>query len=378
VTGRVPSAHFRITARRQPPPATAAVSLLVVFLAVLAGCGSDAPVTGGGRVVGDAVTVYSSLPDPGRGVGRDLVEAEKLALLEADGEAGGLDVNFVSLDEGSSPAAAASAAEDAIRDPQAIAVIGALRSQAALTSVPLLNAAGYLHVSPGAGYAGFTEPIAPGEPERWQPSGRITFDRMIADDEAQAAALLAAARRAGGSRVAVEAEAGKVAEALVAAVRRADADDPRVRLVADPERADAVIYAGADLESAAGVTEALSREAPGAALVLPDELTRAGIAGRLAPAARRRAVLVSSAPEPGSTPELREFEAAFAERFGRRPGPYAVLGHEAMRRVLEAMNRAAPRANLRRVVIGAWFDLPPVEKRFTVFRPADLLAQMGH
>jgi branched-chain amino acid transport system substrate-binding protein len=257
-----------------------------------------------------------------------------------------------------------------VRDAQVLAVIGALRSQAALTAVPLLNAAGILHVSPGAGYAGLTEPgIAPGEPERWYPSGRVTFDRMIADDEQQAAALLAAARRAGGRRVAVEAEAGKVAEALAAALGRADADDSRVRLVADTARADAVIYAGAEVEAAAGVAEALAREAPGAALVLPDELTRAGVAGRLAPAARRRAVLVSSAPEPGSTPELREFEAAFAAEFGRRPGPYAVLGYEAMVRVLEAMDRAGRRSNLRPEVIGAWFALPPAAEAFTAFRP---------
>jgi ABC-type branched-subunit amino acid transport system substrate-binding protein len=343
---------------------------LLVAAAALAGCGSDAPITGGGRVVGDAVTVYSSLPDPGEGVGHDMVDAEKLALLQEDGMGGGLDVNFVSLDEGSSAAAAARAAEAAIRDPQVMAVIGGLRSQTAMTSIPLLNAAGVLQVSPGAGYAGFTDPVSPDEPERWYPSGRVTFDRMIGDDAEQAAALLAAARRAsGGGRVAVEAEAGRFSEALAAELRDADAEDPRVRLVADPARADAVIYAGTDVESAAGVTEALAREAPQATLVLPDELTRAGIADRLAPAARRRAVLVSSAPEPGSTPALREFESAFAERFGRPPGPYAVLGYDALRRVLAAMNRAGSRSNLRRVVIDAWFDLPPVPKRFTAFRP---------
>ena len=64
------------------------------------------------------------------------------------------------------------AAEQVIRDTQVIAVVGAVRSDTALTSLPLFNAAGILLVSPGAGYPGFTEPVAAGEPDRWYPSGR--------------------------------------------------------------------------------------------------------------------------------------------------------------------------------------------------------------
>lgn len=340
--------------------------LALAALALLAGCGSsEAPIVAGGRVVGDAVTVYASLPDPGEGAARDMTDAMKLALRDAGGQAGGLDVNFVAVDEGAigadEPArVAAEAAEKVIRDPQVIAVIGGLRSQTAATSIPLFNAAGILQVSPGAGYAGFTAPVAPAEPERWHPSGRRTFSRLIGDDREQAEALLDAA---GGRRVVVEAEAGKFAEALVAALREADARDPSVRIVED--RPDAVIYAGSDVESAVGVAEALAREQPGATLVFGDELARAGLADLLAPAARRRAVMVSSAPEPGSTRELREFEAEFEAQYGRPPGRYAALGWAAMRRVLAAIDGAEPRSNLRRVVIEAYLELPPAQAEFT-------------
>jgi ABC-type branched-subunit amino acid transport system substrate-binding protein len=179
---------------------------------------------------------------------------------------------------------------------------------------------------------------------------------------------LAAARRAGGARVAVEAEAGKVADGLVRALQLAAADNPRVRLVGDSAGADAVIYAGSDLRSAAGVAESLAREAPGAALVFGDELTRAGLAQRLTGAARQRAVLVSSAPEPGSTSELRGFEDAFAAEFGREPDPYAVLAWQAGRRVLDAIRAAGSRANLRRAVVERYMALPPLPSHFTAFR----------
>jgi branched-chain amino acid transport system substrate-binding protein len=332
---------------------------------VLAGCGSErGAITGGGRVAGDNLTVYTSVPDPGRGLGRDMVDASKLAIAQAGGEAGEFGINFVAVDEGSlgapaPPLVPAEAAERAIRDTQVIAVVGAVRSDAAMTSLPLFNAAGILLVSPGAGYPGFTDAVAPGEPERWLPSGRQTFARVIGSDVAQADALMAAA---GDGSVAVEAEAGRVAEELVDALRAAAGD----RLVGDVARADAVIYVGSDVRSAAGVAESLAGEAP--RLVFPDELTRAGLPGRLPAAARRRAVFVSSAPEPASTPELRAFEAEFEQRFERAPDPYAVLAWRAMRRVLEALEAAGTRANLRREVVERYLALPPAPEAFTAFR----------
>jgi branched-chain amino acid transport system substrate-binding protein len=342
-------------------------AVAVAVAAGLGGCGAPQDVSRGGRVTGDTLTVYSLLARPGQGSGRDIVDAEKLVLLEAGGAAGAYAINFISLDEGrpgEDPLSgeAAVTLRDMVADPQVSAVIGPAGSGTATAAVPLLNAAGILAVTPGAGYAGFTEAVRPGEPERWQPSGRRTLARLAGDDTEQAAALLAAARAATGERdprVLVEREPGPVADALVAALRAAGAN-----LVEDPGRADAAVYAGEDPESAAGVADGLAREAPGVAIVLPDALTRAGVAGRLGAAARRRAVLVSSAPEPGSTPALRRFEQAFRARIGRAPGPYAAVGYEAMRSVLDAIARAGDRAGSRQAVIDAYFD--PAVRRGTV------------
>jgi branched-chain amino acid transport system substrate-binding protein len=335
--------------------------------AVLAGCGSErGAITAGGRVVGDNLTVYASVPDPARSVGRDMVDAAKLAIAQAGGRVGDFGINFVATDEGSlgapDPARVpAAAAEEVIRDAQVIAVVGAVRSEAALTSLPLFNAAGILLVSPGAGYPGFTEPVAAGEPDRWYPSGRPTFARVIEDDVAQARALL---RAAGRGRVAIEGEVGKVASEQVEALQEAAGD----RIVEDVRRADAVIYAGTDVRSAQGVAESLTREAPAARLVFGDELTRAGLPGRVAPAARRRAVFVTAAPEPGSSSELRAFERDFEAQFGRAPDPYAVLAWRATEGVLDALAAAGPRANLRRVVAERFLASPPPASGFTAFR----------
>jgi branched-chain amino acid transport system substrate-binding protein len=354
--------------------ALALIGLLGALTA--AGCGSNAPLEGGGTITGQTLTVYSSLPSPGAGSSRDMVEGEKLALLQSGGRIGANGVNFVSVDEAAPDPAqiderAAHTSDVTIRDPQVIAVIGVLDSRAAMTALPLLNAAGVLLASPGATYPGFTGPLGPGEPTRWYPSGHRTFARLVQDDGAQARAIVAAAARAAGARaprLAIEQEPGHVADVLAAAVRRAAAA-AGARVVGDAAHADAVVYAGADPQNAAGVADGVARETPGAAIVLPDALTRAGIADRLSPAARRRAVLVTSAPEPGSTPELRAFATAFRERMGREPGPYAAVGYDAMRAVLGAIRRAGADANRRQAVIDAFLTAAPAPRPYAAWRP---------
>ena len=345
-----------------------ASAAVLLAAAALAGCGaSREEINRGGRIAGTTLNVYSLLPEPGKGAGRDIVDAEKLALYEARGTAGPFAVNFLSIDEGApggrdGAREAAVALRDAVADPQVIAMIGPAGSDTGRAAVPLLNAAGILEVVPGAGYPGFTDAAAPGEPERWQPSGRITLSRLVGDDAAQARAIVRAAAEASGRRsprITVEQEPGAFADALVDGLRDAGAE-----LEEDPARAEAFAYAGDDPENAAAVVDALAREHPRVPVVLPDALTRAGVAERLGGAGRRSAVFVSAAPEPGSTPELRRFEAAFRERFGRAPGPYAALGHEAMRSVLAAIVAAGDRAGTRQAVIDAYFAA--AERRGTV------------
>jgi branched-chain amino acid transport system substrate-binding protein len=338
-----------------------------------AACGNRESIRGGGATVGTTLTIYSSLPSPARGSARDIVDGEKLALAEVHGRVGDYTINFSSLDEAGNGARArmrkaAEAARTAMADTQTAAVIGTTDSAGARASIPLLNEAGFLHVSLGAGYPGFTGRFGPDEPERWFPTGGRTFARLVGDDRAQAPALV---RAAGTRRVVVEAEGGEDGAALAAEVRRAAAA-AGVKVVSEPGRDGAVIYAGEDPLAAAEVAASVARETPGTRVVLPDAAVRNGVEERLEGRAARRAVLVSSAPEPGSTPALREFEAAFERAYRRRPGPYAALGHAAMETVLDALTRAADddQAGRRRRVLREYFS---GGERVTVAGPLRLL-----
>ena len=118
---------------------------LAALVLVLAGCGTskDEGISGGGKVIGKTVTVYSLTSDPG-GANRDFVDGQKLALSDAGGRAGALAVNFTSLDlGGSDDKLQAQASRRAISDPQIIAAI----VDATPVTVPLFNAAGILQVA---------------------------------------------------------------------------------------------------------------------------------------------------------------------------------------------------------------------------------------
>lgn len=332
------------------------LAALAVLAAAASGCAAPEETDRGGVIIGSTLTVYSLLPgNPAvAATVRDIVDGEKLALAQAGGRGGPYLVNFGTARFEGDRGEIADTVRQTMRDPAVIAVIGDLDSESARVTVPLLNEAGVLHLSPGATYTGFVAP-APGagrdEPDRWTPSGQRTFAPLAPTDVVQARALAGAAR----GRVAVEGEGTEAGSALSAALGGV----LRGRLVESPARASTVIYAGDDVDSALGVIDALAREAPDARVLLPEALLRTNLAERLPRELRERVAFVSSAGPPEGD---GAFVAAFREAFGRSPGPYAKTGFDGMRSVLAAIRRAGADANKRSSVIVAYFATKPLER----------------
>ena len=337
--------------------------LLLVLLA--AGCGRSERVEEP-RIVGDALTIYSSLPRSGplEPVARDIVRAEKLALEEAGGRAGEYRISYVSLDSADpktgrwSPDRVAENARTAVEDLQTIAYLGELEAGASTISLPILNAGGMLQVSPGDTFAGLTAPAAQGEPDRYYPSGRRTFARMVADDADQARALAALVDR--GVRRVVVADDRRVggtalADALARELRerRGGVAVERQRLDVDRElpedlgrrvreaRADAFVYTGGHGRFAVDLLRTVAA-VPRVQLVAGNGIAAArGLPEGL--------VLTAAMPEDDAA--NRDFARRFRARFGAAPDPRAVLGHEAMALVLAAIDRAGADADSRPAVI---------------------------
>ncbi|MDP9399576.1 MAG: ABC transporter substrate-binding protein, partial [Actinomycetota bacterium] len=213
--------------------------------AAFAGCGADA---GGAQPPGArTLTVYASLPlsGPHGRTGRDVLDAMKLALAEAQGRAGPFRMELLAFDD-ADPATGApdddrvlGNARAAVADRDAVALIGGLNSGAVALALPLLNEGGLLHVAPTAGYPGLTRrvPGGRGEPASFYPSGLRTFGRLVPHGGVQAAAQAGWLARRGVRRLHVAHDGGLAGRTLAELVARAAAG--RGIRIAAAERAEA-------------------------------------------------------------------------------------------------------------------------------------------
>jgi hypothetical protein len=199
----------------------ALTALLVAAAALAGGCGgtSEGGISGGGKVIGKTVTVYSLTTDPG-GSNRDFVDAAKLALSDAGGRAGSLSVNFSSLDlGGADERLQAQAARRAISDPQIIAAI----VDATTVTVPLFNAAGILQVAASG------DPSVATDPQEL-PSGKRTVATLPA--EAAPADFERRFRAAFGRDPKPSAEAGyRAMNGVIKAIAAARAGNDRTSVI---------------------------------------------------------------------------------------------------------------------------------------------------
>ncbi|HEX2016600.1 MAG TPA: branched-chain amino acid ABC transporter substrate-binding protein [Solirubrobacteraceae bacterium] len=327
------------------------------------------------------VTIYSSLPLQGgrQTWARDMVWGEKLALGEAGGQVAGLHIGYASLDD-ADPATGrwnavrtAANARVASQDKSTIAYIGDWDSGATALSLPLINGAGLVQVSPGASYQGLTAAgSGPDEPQRFLPLGRRNFGRLVPTDRQQAPALIRYMRELGVRRIVVLADqshigaasAGLVTararQAGIGVVAPAGAGRGLAAAISDARAggADALVVPG-DAPASAGALLAALRGGRGRRLKLfvgysafsPESLPRLASAGN-------EVFLVTPAlPVDRYGPAGRAFVSAFRSRFGTDPGPWAAYGYEAMKVVLSALRAAGPRAADHQAVINAMFAL---------------------
>ena len=177
----------------------AALALVAPALAAVAlsGCGGVS-VSGAAVISGDQLTVYSSLPlqGPLAAASQQIVGGEKLALYDAGGHVGSYRVSYFSLDDANpktgqwDPGITASDAKTAAQDTTTIAYLGDYDSAATAISLPIMNGAGILQISPASQYVGLTSSLDAGqdEPERFYPTGHRTFGRLMPADPVQASA----------------------------------------------------------------------------------------------------------------------------------------------------------------------------------------------
>jgi branched-chain amino acid transport system substrate-binding protein len=358
--------------------------LALALLAGLSGCGGVA-VSTAGTLPGNQLTVYSSLPlqGPSATVSQQIVDGEKLALARVGGRVGRFKIDYASLDDANpktgetTPGITASYARVAAQDTSTIAYLGDLDSAATAVSLPLINAAGILQVSPASPYAGLTSSLDAGqdEPERFYPTGQRTFARLMPGDSVQAAAQVRLMRALHIGSVYVIEDLDPF-DTPLAAILAEDAKragisvrgEDQIDTTAGTEFAGevhkvlesgtrAVFFSGLPNAGAIALWQQLYAADPHLRLLGPSGLAESSFVGRIGSAAALTYLTTPLLPLSLYPPPAHRVLAEYLRYFHQTPGPYALYGYEAMSAVLLAIRRAGRHGDDRQTVIHKFFAI---------------------
>jgi branched-chain amino acid transport system substrate-binding protein len=353
------------------------LALAAILLGVV-GCGGVA-VSDVAEATGGELTIYSSEPlqGPSAEISQQIVDGEKLALSDADGRAGPFKIGYVSLDDASptskewNPGITETNAKTAAEDTSTIAYLGDFDSAATAVSLPLINAAGILQVSPGSPYVGLTSSFNAGqdEPERFYPSGKRTFVRLAPGDIEQAQAQIELMKSLGIHRLYVLDDQDPfevpLADIVVDYAERAGitvvehdslSTVPGAVFTGEVEKivehnAQAVFLAGEEGAGTAELWRDLHEASPNLLLLGSSSMAGESFTSQIGAAAANTYLTTPVLPTRLYPAAAQKVLSHYRTVFGVEGGPYSLYGYEAMTLVLDAIRAAGPRGNDRQTVI---------------------------
>jgi branched-chain amino acid transport system substrate-binding protein len=353
-------------------------ALAAAATAALGGCGGvgSADTT---EAAGSQLAIYSSLPlqGPEAQASEQIVNGEKLALADARGRAGDFKVGYLSLDDANpttgqwSPGVTATNAKTAADDTSTIAYLGDYDSGATAVSLPLINAAGILQLSPASPYVGLTSSLDAGqdEPERFYPTGRRTFARLQPGDPAQAVAQAQLMGLLGVHSVYVLDDQGAFEMPLADIVAREAgragikvlahdslATTPGATFTGEVEKiseshAQAVFLAGAAGAGTATLWRELHHADPQLLLLGSSDLASEAFTDHLGTAAANTYLTTPTLSTSQYPAPAQRVLDDYRKTFGVQGGAEALYGYEAMTLVLDAIRAAGEHGNDRQTVI---------------------------
>jgi branched-chain amino acid transport system substrate-binding protein len=367
----------------------AASSCLVTALAFgVAACGGDDDDSGGGSGASEgrtSLTIYSSLPLQGdsRPQSESVVNGEKLALEEAGGKVGKFTIKYVSLDDATAaagkwdPGQTSSNARKGAQDPSSIIYLGEFNSGATAISLPITNEAGILQISPSNTYVGLTraEGADKGEPDKYYPSGKRTYGRVVPADHIQAAAQVAYQKGEGCTKLYVlndkEVYGKGIADQVASIAKQQglqvlgndgiDTKAANFRTVATKIKsagADCMFFGGITQNKGVQVFSDVHAANPDAKLFGPDGVAESPFTSKISTAVQKMTYVTNPTLDPKLYPaSAQQFFDKYQSKYGKDPEPYAIYGYEAMKVALLAIQNAGDKGNDRQAVIDAFYKI---------------------
>ena len=316
----------------------------------------------------DSIKIVSSLPRTGSANAQttSMVNGIKMAIAETNGKIGDTTISYEDWDDASAqkgnwdPTVEAQNADKAIADEAVMAYVGTYNSGAAKISMPKLNAAGMVMVSPAntapnLTKAGFGEP---NEPAVYRPSGKINYFRVVPTDDVQGAVAADYAKELGATKVFVlddrevygKGVAGvfqKRAKEIGLEIVGTDGIDTKASnyksLITKIKQtgADLVYFGGTTQTNAGQIAKDMVAGGLKAKLIVPDGCyEKAFIEAAGAKALEDRCFITFGGVAAKSlTGKGRDFYLAYLKTYTSEPEGYAVYGYEAAKVVISAMQR---------------------------------------
>jgi branched-chain amino acid transport system substrate-binding protein len=357
----------------------------------VAACGddSDSGGSGGGggggagsqEISGSELTIYSSLPLQGGSRDNALAvnRGADIALQEKGAKAGKYTIKFEKLDDSTAsagkwePSQVNQNARKATSDNTTIAYLGEFNSGATALSLPATNRAGILQVSPANTAVGLTtdEPGADaGEPDKYYPTSKRTYARVVPRDTVQAAAQVAIWKENGCKKVYIVNDKEVYGAGLAKSAENAAKEQGGVEVVAnegyDPKAgnyrslAGKINSSGADCFFGSIIVDNngvqlftdVANGAKSIKLFGPDGVAEEAFTGKdgVSDAVAKRTLITVATLSPDEFPPAGKqfFEQYTKETGDKTPAPYAIYGYESMKLILDAVEKAAADGKITR------------------------------
>jgi branched-chain amino acid transport system substrate-binding protein len=270
-------------------------------------------------------------------------------------------------------------ARKAVQDKSAIFYLGEFNSGGTKVSLPILNKASIPQISPSNTYVGLTtnKPGSePGEPDKYYPTKKRTYARIVPADDIQGAALATVMKQDGCKSVHIFNDKSTYGAGLGRNVDLAakkigltvegndgtDANAPNYRSLASKINADCFVGAGVTGENYVQVFKDVAAAKPTIKLYGPDGVAEAAFTnpkkgGIPAEVGARTKVTVATLAPSEFPPEGQKFFDEFSKEYNvKSPDPYAIYGYETMSLALDVLKRAGAKANDRAAVLAELFN----------------------
>jgi branched-chain amino acid transport system substrate-binding protein len=358
----------------------------------LAACGSSSTssssTSGASSGGANTIDIYSSLPLKGAVNAQSIpaLNGEKLALSQVHYKVGQWKINFISLDDSTATSPTnydlnqcAADARKAATDSKAVYYVGEFNSGCTEVVLPILNQSGVPEMSPANTYVGLTtnDPgSAPGEPQKYYPTGKRNYLRIVPRDSVQGVAGLVAMKQFGCKRIAVANDKTPYGAGLATQIQlnharfgltltgntALDPTAPNYRAYASSLKAQGVdcVYTAFNPPGEVELVKDINSALPTAKIFGGDGIcsggetnpAKGGFPKSIAPLFHCTVATQAITALPGGRAFLKAYKATYGVS---SPDPYAIYGYEAMKVGLDTIAKLGPKGNDKAAVLAALF-----------------------